>query len=438
MDNESGSKLPHSIITSPTLATAGLLVLGGGLGTLFRTLGRWPNLDARVPEALALLLAGGVLYLAGVYLVERFSLGAAALLVIVLGALAFRLVLLPHAPALSDDVYRYQWEGRVERRGLNPYTVYPALPGLEQLQDPRHPIKTGPTVSTLYPPLSEIAFAAVRTIPGYKRLFTGLDLATIGVLLGLLAALKQPLHRVLVYAWNPGVIVAFALSGHHDSLAIAALLFSCLFIILRRPKLGISFLALSCLSKFFAGLLLPIFLKRGRAAYAGIFAGIVALAYLPYAGAGRRLFQGLSDFAAGWEGNDSLFRLLRLAGNSKAQAGLVAGVIVLGLVVVALRQRLAPLRSGLFLIAGLLFISPNAFPWYFTWMIPFLCLYPEAPLLLMSVTCVLGYAPVVAYAAGQPYRDSPFIVALEYAPVYVWLAWEGLRALGKAKMETGN
>src|SRR5437667_1356360 len=67
-------------------------------------------------------------------------------------------------------------------------------------------------------------------------------------------------------------------------------------------------------------------------------------------------------------------------------------------------------------------LSPTAFPWYFTWSVPFLCVYPCAPWLLMSVAAVLGYSPVVAYAAGQPYRDSPFILALEYVPVYLWLA----------------
>lgn len=431
--------------TSGIIPTLGLLMLAGGLGAVFRILSHWPDLDARMPEVLALLLAGGVLYLAGVYLVERFPLGAFALLVIVLGALAFRMALLPHAPAISEDVYRYQWEGRVERLALNPYTFSPDQPGLRDLQDPRHPLKTGTSVSTLYPPFSEMLFAAVKTIPGYKRLFTGLDLAVITVLLGLLAALRQPLHRVLIYAWNPGVIVAFALCAHHDSLAIVTLLLAFLFIIQRKPKLSATFLALSCLAKFFSGLLLPVFLKRAPRVYAGIFAGLVALAYLPYARAGRRLFQGLSDFAAGWEGNDSLFRLLRLAGNSKAQAELVAGVVVLGLVVIALRQRLAPLRAALFLITGLLFVSPNAFPWYFTWMIPFLCFYPEAPLLLLSITCVLGYAPVVAYAAGQPYRDSPLILTLEYAPVYAWLAWESWRGgrytilvTGNSKLETDN
>ncbi|HLV94923.1 MAG TPA: hypothetical protein VKS44_07010 [Candidatus Acidoferrales bacterium] len=40
----------------------------------------------------------------------------------------------------------------------------------------------------------------------------------------LLSVLKQPLHRVLAYAWNPAVLISFALSGHFDSLAIVAFL----------------------------------------------------------------------------------------------------------------------------------------------------------------------------------------------------------------------
>ncbi|MBI1941386.1 MAG: hypothetical protein HYS33_07770, partial [Acidobacteria bacterium] len=224
------------------------------------------------------------------------------------------------------------------------------------------------------------------------------------------------------------VVVSFAMSGHHDSLAILTLLGSVLFIIGRRPAMSIALLALSFLSKFFAGLLLPILLKRTRWAYAGLFAALVILAYLPYAGAGAKLLDGLKQYAAEWEGNDSLFRLLQFAGNSKPQAYLVAGVLLTSLVIVVLRKRMELLRAGLILTAGLILLSPNAFPWYFTWTIPFLCFYPSAPWLLMTITCVLGYSPVVAYAAGQPYVDSPFILALEYAPVYVWLAYEARRA----------
>ena len=424
--------------TSRWLPALGLLVLACSLASIFHYLGRQPDLKSRAPEFIAFALAAGVLYLFGVYLVERFALGRLALLIILAGAVAFRFFLLPAQPSLSSDVYRYQWEGRVQRAGINPYATYPAAPGLASLQDPEHPLQVGTTTPTLYPPLSEMSFAWVETISGHKLLYTGLDLASIVALLLLLAIRQQPLARVLAYAWNPTVVVSFAMDAHHDSLAILTLLAAILLIISERPILSIAFLALSFLSKFFALLFLPLFLRRTRSVYAALFAALVALAYAPYAKAGRKLLDGLSQYAAGWEGNDSLFRLIRLAGNSKAQAGLICVVLLAALVAYVLKQRMEPLRAGLLLTAGLLLLSPNAFPWYFTWTIPFLCFYPSRPWLLMSVTCVLGYSPVVAYAADGPYQDSPLILVLEYAPVLAWIAWAGLREMRNSKIEAGN
>lgn len=443
------------------LATLGLLAIAVALASVFRFWGRQNDLRSHVPEFIGLALLAGALYLTAVYLVEKFRLGLMALLIILASTLVFRLYLLPlDPPPLSDDIYRYQWEGRVERAGLNPYTITPVTPGLERFQDATHPIQTARDIPTIYPPLSEFSFSWVATIAGYKRLFTGLDLVTVVVLLLVLAARGRPLHRVLTYSWNPTVIVAFAMCGHHDSLAILPLVAASYFIITWRPALAFVFMGLSFLAKFFPAVLLPAFIAvvarerrgyrehpagavvdRGQAtALAGrrfgvtaawaccvIFVAVVLAGYLPYLRAGRSLFAGLSKYAALWEANDSLFRLLLLAGNSRGQANLIAGVALLGLVAHALRQRMEPLRASLFLIAGLLLLSSNAFPWYFTWSIPFLCFYPAAPWLLMSVTAVLGYAPVVAYAAGQPYIHSPLILALEYTPVFLWLAYQGWR-----------
>ncbi len=405
-------------------ATLGLVVIGLGTTAIYVWLARRPDLNSRVPEFIALMLVAGILYFAAIYLVERFRVGGLALLLILAIAVAIRIAFLPRPPALSDDVYRYQWEGRVERAGYNPYTLTPVSPGLASFQDREHPIETGKNVPTLYPPLTELSFAWIKTIPGYKRLYTGLDLASIGLLLLLLAARKQPPQRVLIYAWNPGVITAFSLSGHHDSLAILTLLAALLFIIEQWPKLSNAFLALAFLSKFFPALMLPAFLKRSRASYAAIFAGLVVLAYLPYARAGFDLLKGLSEYAAGWEGNDSAFRLLLSAGNSKAQAELIAVVVIMVLVAYTLRRRFEPLLAALVLFTATLLISPNAFPWYFTWIVPFLCFYPSRPVLLLTVTCTLGYAPVVAYSVGQAYVHTPLITVLEYVPVYVWLAYE--------------
>jgi alpha-1,6-mannosyltransferase len=409
-----------------------LLGLGSGLSAIFLGIGQQRNLKAHVPEFIALMLLAGIVYLAGTYAVENFSLGGAAIAVILGAGILARWAVLPARPSLSEDVYRYQWDGRVERAGINPYAVYPGMRRLARFQNPEHPIQTGRFIPTIYPPLSEWLFARLGTVGGLKRTFTALDLATLGVILLLLGAMKQPLHRALIYAWNPAVIASFALSGHHDSLAVFTLVVSLYFTIVGQGAFSIIFLAFSFLSKLFSAILLPVFLKRTRWAYAGIFVGLAGLAYFPFRNAGWRLGRGLSDYAAAWEGNDSLFRLLRLAGNSKPQAELIAVTLAVGLVVYALKRRLEPASACLVILAGLLFLSPNAFPWYFTWFVPFLCLEPSPPLLLMTVTCVLGYSPVAAYAAGSAYRNSPLMLGLEYLPVYVWLAALGIKKIREA------
>ncbi len=212
------TRWPHGIVT------LGLAALAAGLTGVFRWVARQQDLDARMPEFIGLLLLAGIFYVVGVFWVGRFRLGTTALLIILGGAVLFRVVLLPARSTPSDDVYRYQWDGRVQRAHLNPYVVSPNSPGLEWLQNPEHPEPPGEETPTIYPPLSEFAFRLIETVPGYKRVSTILDLASAVVLMLLLAAMKQPPHRVLAYAWNPTVLISFAMSGHCDSLAIVTFL----------------------------------------------------------------------------------------------------------------------------------------------------------------------------------------------------------------------
>jgi len=87
------------------------------------------------------------------------------------------------------------------------------------------------------------------------------------------------------------------------------------------------------------------------------------------------------------------------------------------------KTQVAPLLSSLVLTGGVLLVSPTAYPWYFTWSIPFLCFYPSAAWLLMSVTCVLAYTPAITFGADDPLKNSLLMLSLEYAPVYLWLAY---------------
>jgi len=233
------------------IVTLGLAVLAAGLTGIFRCVERQQDLDARMPEFIGLILLAGILYVIGVFWVERYRLGTAALLVILAGTILFRVTLLPSRSTPSDDVYRYQWDGRAQRAHLNPYVVFPNSPGLDWLQNPEHPEPPAEESPTIYPPLSELTYRLIETVPGYKRVSTILDLASVAVLMLLLAAMKQPLHRVLAYAWNPTVLISFAMSGHFDSLSIVTLLTALFFLVTNRPALSMGALALSFLSKFF-------------------------------------------------------------------------------------------------------------------------------------------------------------------------------------------
>jgi alpha-1,6-mannosyltransferase len=419
------------------IVTLGLTVLAAGLAGIFRWVARQQDLDARMPEFIGLLLLAGILYAVGVFWVERFRLGATALLIILAGAVLFRVVLLPARSTPSDDVYRYQWDGRAQRAHLNPYVVFPNSDSLDWLQNPEHPEPPGEETPTFYPPLCELAFRLIETVPGYKRVSTILDLASAVVLMFLLATMKQPPHRVLAYAWNPAVLISFAMSGHFDSLAIVTLLAALFFLVTNRPALSMAALALSFLSKFFPVLLLLTFLKRVRFSHVGLFVSLILAFYVPFLSAGLHLLDGARNYARDWVNNASVFNLLRFVTGSRARAGLLGGLLVLAAIGYLAKTRAAPLWSSLVLTGGVLLVSPTAYPWYFTWSIPFLCFYPSAAWLLMSVTSVLGYTPAITYGAGEPLKNSLLMLSLEYGPVYLWLAYY-CWAARKTKLSPGD
>src|SRR5690348_4445763 len=161
-DARNASSVPpdmqNPVFTRYYVATFGLLALALALGSIFHFVARLQPLDEHVPGFIALMLLAGILYLLGVYIALSYKSRLPGLLVILGATVVFRLLFLPLSPTLPQDAYRYQWEGRVVRAHLNPCTIYPAMQGLSWARDPDHPIETGKTTPTLYPPVSEVVF----------------------------------------------------------------------------------------------------------------------------------------------------------------------------------------------------------------------------------------------------------------------------------------
>ena len=143
-----------------------------------------------------------------------------ALVLIVACAAVFRITAVVAEPTLSDDIYRYLWEGRVVLDGSNPYLNAPDSPHLAHLRDDLHASINHPEMTSIYPPAAQVVFAASQLLSSrpwsFKLLAALADLGVVAILCGLLAARGRPRELVLVYAWHPLPIVEFAASGHLD------------------------------------------------------------------------------------------------------------------------------------------------------------------------------------------------------------------------------
>src|ERR1041385_3452477 len=74
------------------------------------------------------------IYLRAAWLVIRSRSSRPTLLIAIIFAVLFRLSILFTPPYLSDDIYRYIWDGRVKAAGINPYRYIPAAPDLSHLR----------------------------------------------------------------------------------------------------------------------------------------------------------------------------------------------------------------------------------------------------------------------------------------------------------------
>jgi alpha-1,6-mannosyltransferase len=144
-----------------------------------------------------------------------------------IAVIALRLVVLPLQP--GDDLYRYQWEGKVQQAGFNPYVVTPDDPRLAPIRaelPAAHKINQR-DFRPIHPPGAELIFAGLSRISDspllYKLLFAVADLAAIALLLRLLGDGSRYAGAAW-YAWNPLVVHCFAGSAHFDSLMILALM----------------------------------------------------------------------------------------------------------------------------------------------------------------------------------------------------------------------
>jgi Glycosyltransferase family 87 len=228
-------------------------------------------------------------YLLAVFVVLRRPAFDRSTLAIIFGfAVLFRLAVLASPVILSSDLYRYLWDGRVQRAGINPYRHPPAGEALAPLRDPViYPSINRPTQPTVYPPAAEIVFALVTavapdSIVGWRLFVLGCESLTAVLLLRLLRRMAIPPSAVLIYAWSPLAVFEGVQAGHVDFVMFPLLLLALGWRQAgRMVRAGIA-LGLAVLIKLYPAVLLLAWHRRGDTRLPMAFTGALTAGYLVY------------------------------------------------------------------------------------------------------------------------------------------------------------
>jgi len=395
------------------LLCTGIVLLSGPFWAAFRS--TWPVWVG------ASFLAG-----AGLFLLWRRD--ALSMRGVLWGALILRLAYFPVGPGLTDDLFRYIWDGWIQWEGINPYRFAPSDSALAPYQNTAlYEALNSQEYYSVYPPLSQLFFAVgglfydgswTTSYYVLKALFIGVEFGGVVFLARLTRA-----RNVLLYAWNPLVLVETAGQGHTEALLVLLLLAAVWAVRRRRGALASLTIAGAGLVKIYPFALGPFLLRRfgWRAVWPGALLVVgISLPYaapyaLPHIKASADLFAELFEFNAGpyyavkhvlwaWTGADwsktigPFFRGLFLA-SLPVLYGLDAW------------YKWSFQRACLVLVGTLFVLSTTVHPWY---LLPVIALgvmgrRPSWPWLWLGI-CSLG-----TYLF---YVDGPYWV-------WIWMGWGG-------------
>lgn len=384
---------------------------------------------------LSLVVVAFACYAVGIWRLAALR-GPRPMFVIVVVAVAARLVLLPVLPTLSTDVYRYVWDARVAQAGISPYLYPPWAQELASLRDGEvFPRLNHPTWRTIYPPGAQAFFQAVYrlrpdSVLAMKAALGLAELVGLAAVFGLLRVSDRPVSQLVIYAWNPLVLFEVWGMGHLDGLVLPAVAGAAWAALRTQYGLAGALLGLGALVKLYPAALLPLLPMAGWPAAWSALLVIAALGYAPAWLAGTPGVGSLPRYVSEEYFNPGLLRSVL---NVPALTLAVAGLWVI-FVSATRRNSSLPARAVL-LIGGLTLLSPNIFPWYAVWLVPFLAVAPSAPWIAFTGSVMFAYA----FFLQQPWAVPPWARVVEFAPLALgglyWLVrrcpairWEGRAA----------
>lgn len=186
--------------------------------------------------------------------------------------LSVRIILLFATPELSDDFYRFIWDGALINEGYNPFVLLPKDVLEQELLQPQfsqlfHSLNSQ-DYYTVYPTVIQLinvtSIFIGRTVFGsmvvMKTIFLGFELISFYFLKNLLTIYKKPEHHVFWYWLCPLIILEFVGNLHHEAIMITFVLGSIWYLKSEKIILSALFLIFAIFTKLTPVLFIPFFI----------------------------------------------------------------------------------------------------------------------------------------------------------------------------------
>lgn len=367
-------------------------------------------------------------------------------------AILCRLVFLFSMPALSDDYFRFIWDGILNLNGINPFLE---LPSYYMTEGAVHvPLLTkeffqqlnSPEYFTVYPPVNQLTFTIGAM--GYQGSdFLGSVVlmrfviligegVTIFYLIKLCKHFGVDSRKSMIYALNPLILVELVGNLHFEAMMIAFFAMALYYYVKGKLALSAVFFAFSVSSKLLPLMLLPLLLPRlgwkKSITYYSIVGAIVVLLFMPFLGLDmlEHLSTSVNLYFQSFEFNASIYYMVRWVGyqltgyNIIGIAGRGLSILVLGSILwmtfAKKYQQTTIVKLMFWSFAVYLFSATIVHPWYISTLIFFAVLLPYRFPIVWSALALLSYA---AYQTDA-YTENLWLVALEYVVVFGVLVWE--------------
>jgi hypothetical protein len=367
----------------------------------------------------------------------------------------FRLIFLFSIPNLSQDFYRFIWDGQLIINGLNPYLFTPneLINTHHTLFTQMEPLYKGMGALSAqhfsnYPPIHQLPFVIAALIS--KNSILGsviilriiIILADIGILIygkKLLELLKLPTQNIFYYFLNPLVVIELTGNLHFEALMLFFLVVSLYFLYKQKLIHSAIFMGFSILTKLLPVFFLPLLINRLKfkktLLYSTLIIGCIIVLCLPFFE-----FQFLKNYGktvglwfTNFEFNSSFYSLGKSAMSKNFGIQLIehmSYVVPFLMAVVTLYFSLQKttenkkiIQSFFWILTIYFLMSTTVHPWYITTLVFLSCFTNYKFALAWSATIFFSY---FAYHKSGVESNTLFELT-EYVSVGIVLLFEHIK-----------